>query len=425
MNLRIPIALLALSTLAFGCSDPADPVQQGQLCVPSTDACPDAISVERSSVGRNTLDYSILHRGTQDSTATFRVTTIGQSLDDDLTIPDERGETEDGRIILYEQEYTLGAGETVHQALTAFDLTVTRRLQLELLCDAGQCDHVVDYIFFSESIECVDNDSCSRNEFCEVVYGRCSECLTDIQCEGDQGCDRETGFCTAGASTGCQQTSSLGAPTGWLLAALLLILLATTIRSSPSPRPWLSAMFLSAMLLAIPVAEAQANRGASMNAGGGLRVLTGEAGDLVYPGWGIKVSQEVHWHNLGFHFQLSNHSLRMRDDVRPSGESRPITGYGVSLGLRYHYRLPIDLATLGQDRPFELLGGLDYTRLSFAENRLAPVTGLDLNYHALGPTLGLRWAWGSLELTGLANLSQIFDWPGQLLSFDLTIGLNL
>ncbi len=425
MNRRLSIALLALLTLLAACSDPADPIQQGQLCLPAADDCPDAVSLERTGVGRNTLDYSITHRGDDNSTATLRITTRPQDLGDDLSLPDEREQTDDGLIILYQQDYDLGSDETVHNALGSFDLTVARQLQIELLCDAGPCDHHLAFLFFSESIECVDNDACSRNEFCEIAYGRCAECLTDDQCEGGQSCDRDTGFCAGAQSTGCQSTTAPSWPPVAPLVILAFALGAAMVISRRRRVALALAMGATVCLTPLMEAQAQSNRGASMNAGGGLRILTGDAGDLVYPGWGIKVSHEVHWGDLGFHFQLASHSLRLRDDPSPDGEARPVTGYGISVGPRYHFRTPLEVGAPGPDRPLEILAGIDYTRLSFAENRLASVTGLDLNYHALGPTLGLRWAFGSLELTGLANLSQIFDWPGQLLSVDLTIGLNL
>lgn len=159
-----------------------------------------------------------------------------------------------------------------------------------------------------------------------------------------------------------------------------------------------------------------------MHVGGGLRVLTGDAGELTHPGWGLTISQQLRWQRLGANFAISTNSFGLTEQA--AIERGRLTGYGVSIGPQFYFPLPIEMAAVNADEPWEAIVSFAYTRWSVAENRLARITGLDLNYHAMGPALGVRFKWGDLEFTSTARYVHIFDWPGSAFTLDLTMGFT-
>ena len=422
MNFRFSIAVLLLSSIAAlalaSCGDPSDAVAFGELCVPETDQCSAHAELERPGVGRNGLEYTIYTDSAMSppSTVELRITT-----DDEVAFPDSevRETNDDGDTILFERSYPLAEGETVRETLGSFELTVAERMNIELRCVQGGCAHTMTYTYFSDAIECVDDGVCSRTEVCELAYGRCAECVEDGHCDSGQTCDRETGLCFPGDARGCQ---SVPAPSG--LALLLIALSALALRQRDKWRrraPMVLLALATTALFVMPPSQAHAGGSATMNIGGGVRVLTGEAGQLTHPGWGITVTHQVRLHRLAMNFQLASNSFGLAEAA--GTERGSISGYGITLGPRWYFPLPFSISALAEDRPFEAFVGVDYTRWSVAENRLAPVTGLDLNYHAVGPSTGVVWTWRGFELTARLNASQIFSWPGGVFSFDLLVGL--
>lgn len=430
MKRCLSLILLLFASIALAvsaaCSDPADVVAIGELCLPDRADCSAAEELWRPSVGRNSLEFSLrseLDEGSF-STSVVRITTA-----EDISLPDTRPRSDEGDTILFEGDYPLTGGEIVRERLNSYYLTVAKDLRIELECAEGDCDSRLEYTYFSDAIECVDDGVCGRNEFCEQSYGRCAECGDDTHCDGTQSCDRETGHCFPGGSTGCHTTSGTAKPAIPLLCLFVLFGLMLWRksyrrfpRSGHGRRKLGSVLILFCGLSLIPASPAHAGTSASMNLGGGMRTLTGEVGDLTHPGWGIAINHQLRWGRYASTFQISTNSFGLRDAAGADRER--ISGYGISLGPRVYLSLPVATPTLtGDDYPFEVFAGLDYTRWSVAENRLANITGLDLNYHAVGPSAGIVWKWRSLELTGRGHYAQIFDWPGGLFSLDITVGI--
>lgn len=407
-------------TASTGCTDPADAIAVGELCVPERDDCPQAVDLVRDDTGRNALDLTLTHHGDDDATAAIRVTT-----DQQVSLPSghERPTTDDGGLVLFDDEFPTGSGETIHHSLDAYDLTIATRLHLELQCVDAACDHRLEFVHFADARECIDDEICGRNEHCQEAYGRCAECSTDADCTGEQqSCRQDSGVCHPGDTAGCHSTHATAFD--WpLLAIVVLLVLALASRVSRRRLVAMSAVaVVSATTLVATPSVSSADTGASFNAGGGLRILTGEAGELARPGWGISVNQQLRWRRLGAVFEIATNSFGLDPDAYPGGGR--LTGYTVGIGPRSFWSLPIDLPTLSDDRPFELVVGLDYTYWNVAENRLAPLTGLDLHYHAVGPTVGINWRWGGLEIGARTGYDHIFGWPGGAISFDVLVGIG-
>ena len=158
-----------------------------------------------------------------------------------------------------------------------------------------------------------------------------------------------------------------------------------------------------------------------MSIGGGIRNLTGEVGEVTRLGWGIAVRQEIRRGQLGASFQLGSHAFTFRDETIPN-ELR-LRGYTVSLGPRYYQTLPFRIGSLA-DSPVELIIGAEYALWGISENRRADLTGLDLTYHALGPSLTLSWNWNGILIQARNFYGEIFSWPGGVYTFDLSVGLG-
>ena len=414
-----PFVALAIALLAaMSCTSPADTVAVGSLCLPATADCPQQVELTRDSPGRNGLEFSLYAAPTssQDASVELPITTR-----EDFNLIPPRPRDDQGALILFQETYPLGADETLREVLGSYDLTVARRLEVGLRCTAGECDHRLDYLQLTDSVECVDDGLCSRGEFCEIPFGRCARCEVDSQCDSQQTCDRETGQCFPGRSSGCQTTS---APPSFVVIFLVLFLLVLGSRRAPLRSGGKAAFMIAfALVISLPSSPAQANTGATISVGGGTRLLTGDAGELTYPGWGITINQQIRRNRFGLGVQIASNSFGLRRAASP--ERGNISGYGISIGPQFYLPLPFSLPFLDDDRPFSAYLAVDYMRWSVAENRLATVTGLDLNYHALGPTAALTWRWSGLDFTGRLNFSQIFQWPGSIWSMDLLVGFGL
>lgn len=425
-RLLIVAALIALHSAAlFGCSDPADAIAFGEICQPTTDDCSNSVQLQRSEVGRNALDFDLIHTDAPESSSDSEVRLL-ITTSDDVDPPDSRDTDVDGRLILFDETYAPAPGDVIREQLGSQALTVASSVLVELECLSGPCNHRLDYIFFSDAIECIDDDSCGRAEFCEQAYGRCAQCSDDGDCNADQSCLRETGQCFPGETTGCHQSGGPSSAVAPLGIALVLIGLFAWIGGR---RRWRHSLGLAVLVLSLTVTAsliqstpALADTGASMNVGAGARVLTGEAGELTTTGWGINVNQQLRWRSFGALIELSTNSFGLRQDRHP--DDARLSGYGVTVGTRGFFSLPISVPIVGEDEPFELVTGIDYTHWNVAQNRIASTTGLGLRYHAVGPTLGINWRWGGLALTTRANYSHIFDWPGGVVSVDVLIGIG-
>lgn len=411
-------ALIAVLLAPLACTDPADPIAIGELCLPESGECPAGAELHRDGPGRNAMDVALHHRG--DETDGEQVVQIRITSDDDLSLPDERPTTDDGAQILYQQTFAPGPGETIREHLDGFHLTVASGLNLEIQCLEGDCNHRLDYLHFADSVECIEDAMCPRNMFCEVDYGRCAECHDDDGCDAEQQCLRDTGTCYPGDTTGCQSASdSTGARPVWWIAALVLLALAVA-RARRRQLAVITTATVAVFVVAMP-SPAVADTGASFNAGGGMRILTGETGELTGIGWGVNINQQLRWRRIAVMFELSTNNYPITAD---GPEGSQLSGYAVTVGPRGFVTLPISLPTFGDQRPFELVGGLDYSHWNVAENRLASTTGLQRYFHAVGPTLGIQWRSGGLAAGMRANYSYIFGWPGEAVSVIFTVGIG-
>lgn len=412
-----------LLLLAFGlflslaaCAPPADPVSMGAICYPAEEDCLSETLLVRPGPGRNALEFTLIADESSDlSNARLRITT-SEALNID------RPADEEGHLILFQQNYSLPPGERLRERLGSYTLTIARELRVELLCLEGPCRHRLEFVAFSEHLDCYDDNLCGRGEFCEQAYGRCAECSENSQCSTNQTCDLETGACFPGGGAGCSHLAQTATPPLPLLFFLLFAALFLLSRS-PSTGTRIRAGLLAFLLLFPPLlltpADAAAAGRASLSAGGGTRLLTGELRREARVGWGISIHQEIRNRRLGAAFELSTHSFTLRDEDIPN-ELR-LTGYGVALGPRLF--LPLPFFGLSE-YPLEFAIGVDYLRWSVAENRLAHLTGLDLSYHAVGPALSLSWTWNGLKFQARSRQAQIFNWPGGVFAFDLSAGIG-
>lgn len=413
------LLVAGLLAVMFGCTDPADAIDMGELCLPDTDDCSRSAQLHRDSPGRNALDLFLTNQTTDKADSPdvrVRVTTP-----EELSLPDDRPYTDDGHLILYDEEFAPGGGDTVFVQLDGYHLTVVSQLRLEFDCLGDDCAHHLEYLYFADSVECIDSGVCGRTEFCEQVYGRCAECHVDDDCSPQQTCRRETGRCYPGESTGCHSVPSDNSPLppGWpAIVVIAGIVAVRTFRRLPVAG---SAAVAGLLVVTVPATGA-AEMGASLNAGGGLRILTGETGTMTTPGWGVNVNQQLRWRQLGMMVELSTHTIPLDAQRPPQGSN--ISGYGITAGPRGFVPVPLPITVIGEDDPIELIGAVDYTLWNVAENRLASVTGLQRRYHALGPTLGVAWQYGGLAVTARANYSHIFDWPGGVISLSITVGIG-
>ncbi len=411
--LVLPFALLLMTT---ACTDPADPVALGQLCQPAADACPTSVALHRPTPGRNSLEFTLTNLGA-DSTVQLLATTTQE-----LDFRPPRDRSEDGSTILVKRDFPLGEGEILRDTFTSRELTIVRDFTLELSCLEGECNHRLEYLFFSESVECFDDGVCGRGEFCEQTAGRCVECVQDSQCSVQQSCDVQTGQCFPGGSAGCSTLT--GEPPLHLFFGLLVLTVFAFRRRESGRAVVLTTTALMALLVLTPaVSKGSTGASASISAGGGPRILTGELGPLTRTGWGVAVQKQIRLRRVGASFQLASHSFALRDENLPN-ELR-LSGYSITLGPRAYFTLPSEISLLGPEHSLEMVVSFEYTRWGVAENRLAHLTGLDLSFHALGPTLGVGWKWSGIQFIGQTNYSQIFDWPGGVFSVDLMIGLGI
>lgn len=405
--------LLVLVLLETSCDAPSDPIALGTLCIPATSDCPSSVRLSRTVSGRNAMDLHLTGAdNTSEAGILIRITT-----EESLNIDRPRDESE--RLILYEDAFGLSAGESITERLGSFELTVAREFTVETQCLQGTCNHRLEYLTFASPIECYEENQCGRAEFCEYAYGRCSECTLDSQCADQQSCDLETGTCFPGGSTGCTSVpADYPSPT---LAMLLVALLIISWRRRVNPKIRAILPLCVVIIVICLPASALGAGSASMTAGGGIRLLTGDMGKETRTGWGIAVRQELRQSRIGLGLQLAGHSFTFRDPSIPN-ELR-LRGYSFALGPRYFQPLPLTYGPF-VDSPLEAIIGAEYTLWGISENRRSDLTGLDLSYHALGGSFGLGWNWNGITVQSRAYYAEILDWPGGVFTLDLTVGLE-
>lgn len=421
MKVILSLLIVTVGAIFFGgCGNPVDPYAVGSLCLPATEACASAVSLERTTAGRNSMELRFLNRG-EEMTLELRVLTR-----EDVELVRSRPVDEEGRTVLFEGQYGVGGGEELYEFLTSRDLTVASALELELRCVQETCDVEVSYLVMAEAVECFDDSGCRRNEICEAGLGRCASCVNDDQCGVQQVCNLDTGECFPGA-TGCGASASPSPVQPPFLALIALIALALVLltlrRRSGVRRGELLTLLLVLGVFACSPREAAAEQGASLVVGVGPRAMTGEVGEHTRIGWGLAVQQQLRWRALGAAFTLSTYFVPLRPEAGPAGSE--IRGYGVSVGPRWVLGMEFSRGWLGAERPLELVLGVDYTRWSVAENRLARLTGLDLAYNGFGPNGALHLRWRGLKVVAGVGYTEVLRWPGGNFSANLMVGLGI
>ncbi|RAL21617.1 hypothetical protein DL240_12225 [Lujinxingia litoralis] len=408
MNLSRPMQILGLllALLLFvGCETPSDPVAQGTLCTPPTGDCPSAVSLQRIGVGRNALEFEVRAPADEDLELTLEVSTPEDS---GLPLPEDLPRRE-GRVVLAERSYMLGAGERLVERIEPFELTVTPTL---LITAEANASAQINYLLVAEPLECIDDGDCPRRETCEPTYGRCANCLSDGDCQASQTCDRRSGRCFPETQSGCQLAPSPGhAPPLWPLGLLLLGAVLRARRASPARAASLSAVILFASTF-LATSTAHAAPGASLSVGAGGRLMVGSFAEGARPGWGLALNQEFRWRHAGMSLQLISGNHTTHNDSPPF--EAPAHSYGVSAGPRAY--LPLG--------PIEAQAGVDYMWVGLAGTGLVQNTGLDRTFHALGGTAGARFSLGSFHLIGRATYHHLFDAPGGLIGLDVMVGMG-
>lgn len=412
MKRLLHISLLLLLTLLAACDDPADAVAAGELCLPATDSCADVLHLQRPAPGRNSLEIRAINEG-KDSTFHLLITTPER-----FELPWETRLTDQNELILVDQTYSLGSGEVLREVFGSRELTIAKNLDITASCASSSCQIEFDYLFFLEPVECYDDSSCSRGGFCELSLGVCSECSADSHCSSQQTCDIRRGTCFPQSSQGCASSPSDTPPIAFTVLFILPIILLRRRSSSK-----FAALALVSLLSLFFSSPAHADPPTiAFSAGGGVRFLTAEPGRLTRPGWGASVQHQVRIGRFGGAARLATHSFSLHDKTIPN-ELR-LTGYSLTIGPRTFLSIPLTLPYARGQFPFDLSLGIDYMRWLVSQNRIAHATGLDLSYHSVGPTLGVLWRWGGVQLLAQANFSTIFGWPGGVFTLDLAIGLE-
>ncbi|MBA2662159.1 MAG: hypothetical protein H0U74_07675 [Bradymonadaceae bacterium] len=406
MKLGLAVALVVLTLATLACTTPSDPVGVGSLCTPPGPECPEAVVLQRGSVGRNALDFQLTNRA-HSSEVTFRITSPGDETDAPLAVDDET------RPELYSRAYALEADDDVFGQLSSRTLGTVNTLQLSLVCTQPPCDAVLDYVFISEPLECIDDGECSRPWRCEQSTGRCVECLVHSDClSATQSCDLEAGRCVPPQDSVCT-IARMPAP-GSPLPALTLALLAgglLLLRRHGRRGSLLGAVLLAAAAASMPLEAAAGPPRAGFALGGGPRMITGELGEFVAIGYGYVLTQELRRTHYGMAIGLTTASFETSQ--QPPPHTYVLQSYGVSLGPRGYWSLGA----------FEFTGGVDYLRWGLASNSLVRYTGLGVSFNAVGATGGVRYRWSSLEARFEAGLYPIFELPGSIVSLNFMVGI--
>ncbi|MEM1348055.1 MAG: hypothetical protein AAGI01_05805 [Myxococcota bacterium] len=437
-RVALACALLLVASMAFACEPPSDPVLSGRLCAPGRPAerCDSSVVVLRNTTdGRNALDFRLINQGA--SEATLRVLSgvaATQSTPTDLDMDDAGDDGTDPTApsvspctpACEELEVTLAPGASTLNRFTPMQLGRRQELFLGVVCVSGSCDATLEYVLVVEPLECNENSDCSSGWLCDIEAGQCLECIGDDdegQCAEGQSC--QLGRCLPPQST----CSSAPGPTTPEAPVLLLgiagvaciirrrrlrslsagfavmlgtSLVATAQEPSSSPNPTPSA--------------APAPLSTHFTAGVSTAFFLGEAGALTGAGYGLNVSEELQWRNLG-----AGASFTAGFFVTDVGEqavlplSRTLQTYSFQLGPRIFF--PVS-------RPIELYARLDYERLGLASNSLFELTGPQVGYNAVHGAFGaLLTSFAPVEVRLHGAYHYIFGFPGSMISVVLSVGL--
>jgi hypothetical protein len=409
MSIGLLFALVAACSDPYEETGPADLIEVGQLCTPSTDGCPDTTRLERTSaLGANRLDFKVTNEGDEVAEITVAalppasapVSDAGDAGDTGPNLPP---------VELVSRSYTLDPGEWIADRFVQEALFTRAAFDIELRCDG--CAARLDYALGSEPLECRADDDCSGGWLCRESVGRCVECLDDNDCAETQTCSLTTYRCGPDEATGCAQASPgapLDAPVPLALGALLLCALLLRHRRHA---PHLLALLAAGGIFATAsTARAEPPR-AAFNLGVGSRFLTGELGAQTERGIGISVSQELRTTYFGGRVELGASYFLTTQDAPPL--SHELEMYSVAIGPQAY--IPAG--------PFQLVVGLDYRHVGLVSNSLVRFTGPDVNYGAAGGSVEVRYRLAPLEFMLRGGYHPVFGLDSALFSIDLAVGL--
>lgn len=426
--------------LLTACGTSIDPVVSGRLCADTRAECPDSATLHRDNPGSNVLDVVIRNTGGR-ATAVFNVAppadgspadaamTADADLDADAPDAALDGGTADvaGPIVslpgsVFPQRYTLGPGDEVTDRFPATEVFTPNDLRISLTCRPaeadGDCALEADYVLSTETLQCRSDEDCRGDRLCNGTIGKCVECTSDEQCDRDQSCYEPNGRCLPRKGGGCT-TAPHGAPnvpSGLLLAAGLLVLVALLRRSGHRPgRASSGALLLAALLGAAPLAapsEARADTPVSvLSIGGGPRFVTGNLGGSLHPGFGAEIRETLRSRWVGGTAWIEAAYFLTRQAPPPLTRETTIFGFGIG---------PRGFIPIGD---LEITYGAGYRRVGFAPNTLIRQTGADSNFNAVGGTLGVSYRFDRIELRIDGSFAPIIEVPASLLTINLSIGL--
>jgi hypothetical protein len=396
-----------LAAVLVGCVPaPTDPVATGSLCLPPSADCPDNVVISRDAVGRNQLDYAIVNHGATETTVTAQATVPATDLDAgtdvatdaDFDTSSDAGD-ETGRIVIAREEHRIAPSGSVGNRWTPQLLGTRDPMEFSIACSG--CDVQADFVLSTIPLQCSTDDDCSSGWLCDTrVPGRCVECRSDDDCSTDQTCDLDRGRCTPPTPNSCSTADAQ------VMVPLLLVLVAFRRRRHLTLKTGL----IAALMVGFTPVQA-APPVASLGIGIGTHVFTGEVGEVTQPGLSLSIDQELRWQYVGLNLGITT-SYFLTDQPSPPF-SRDLRTASVHAGPRAYY--PIG--------PIELMLGLDYVRLGLDSNSLVRITGPDLSYNALNVGAGVRYRWSGLEIRGEFGYQPVFDFPGDMISFQLGVAI--
>ncbi len=423
--------LIFVGAGASGCSDayensgPSDELLAGQLCVPSSEGCPSAVTLRRASaLGANRLDFTLMNEG---GSAEIRVEAIEAADDRDEPAGDTdlsdggSGDAGSGDVgpdaggdstgsVLVSRTYSLAPGESVSDRFMRTELLTRLSFGLRVYCSG--CEARLEYALASEPLECRTDDDCSGGWLCSSEDGRCIECRTNSDCSDSQTCDIAAGRCEPQRSSGCTHTDGGPDAPMPLLPALALVGLFGLALAGARRHLWASAalVVIAAGILDAPAARAAPPR-AGINLGVGSRFLTGEMGEHSRRGIGLSLSQELRGEYVGGRVELGANYFLTDQPAPPL--SRELQIYTVGVGPQFY--LP-----LGETK---LALGLDYRRVGLVSNSLVRITGPEVNHSGAGATLEARYRLAPFEVMVRGGFHTLFGLESSLISVDVAVGL--
>lgn len=404
--------LLTVVVLAAACSDPyeetgpADEIEIGELCAPSTPDCPSSKLLRRTSaLGANRLDFQLTNEGASAAEITVAALPPDAEPATDVLLQDVGADFPS--VDLVARSYTLAPGEAVADRFVQEALFTRASFRLVVRCD--DCTALLEYALGSEPLECRADDECSGGWICREEVGRCVQCLDDNDCADTQTCSLTSYRCGPEEASGCSQArgdNPLDSPLPYALGSLLLVGFA----ARRDPKLLIALLAAGCILTAASTAHAEPPR-AAFNLGMGSRFLTGDLGAQTERGIGISVSQELRTTYFGGRVELGASYFLTTQDAPPL--SHELEMYSLAIG-------PQAYIPAGH---FQLVVGLDYRHVGLVSNSLVRFTGPDVNYNAAGGSLEVRYRLAPLELMLRGSYHPVFGLDSSLFSIDFAVGL--